>query len=52
MDTMMLESAMQAAMVQMGQAAFHWYSVLAILTAVLLSASGMAAGFLRETHEF
>ena len=51
MDTMMLEATMQSAMEQMGLAAIHWYGVMAVITAVLLSVSWMAAGLLRESHE-
>jgi hypothetical protein len=56
MDTMMLEATVQSAvesgMQQMGLAAIHWYSIIAVLTAVLLSLSWMAAGLLRDTREF
>jgi hypothetical protein len=52
MDTMTLEAMMQSAVQQMGLAAIHWYSVVAVLTAVLLSISWMAAGLLRSPREF
>jgi prolipoprotein diacylglyceryltransferase len=51
MDTMVLEATMRSAMEQMGLAAIHWYGVIAVITAVLLSVSWMAAGLLRESHE-
>lgn len=51
MDTMMLEAAMESVVQQMGVAAMHWYTVLAITSAVLLSAAWMAAGLSRTARE-
>lgn len=51
MDTMMLEAAMESAVQQTGLAAMHWYSVVAILAAVLLSVCWMAAGLSRPLRE-
>lgn len=51
MDTMMLEMTMQSGMEQMGLAAIHLYSIIAVITAVLLSVCWMAAGLLQNSRE-